>query len=120
MVERREPPHVGPDPLAAGVEDVWAVLVHADAQPLLGVAVSGDVRPPVDDEAPLARVRRLAGEHGPEEPGADDQVVVRTKRHATFSTDPTGPGHGERNDDDSSDRLISPMCRTFIIICSVV
>jgi hypothetical protein len=76
--EGREPVHVLPDPLVAGVEQVRAVAVHLDARRrvVLGVGVAADVAAPVDDRHPEAQIvgaRSAIGET--EKPGSDDDEV---------------------------------------------
>ena len=65
-----------------------AVLVHLDAGLRFGfgVGVAADVRAPVDDEHPLAELRRHAlGDRQAEESGADDEEV-ETSRCAGAAT----------------------------------
>src|SRR5699024_6055220 len=69
--------HIVPHRLVVGVEDVGPVAVDMDALHLFGVDVAGNVVPLVDDETLAAGLCGLVGEHRAEQPGADDQVIIR-------------------------------------------
>ena len=58
------------------MEDVGAVDVDVDALDLLGVNVSGDVGPLVDDQDLLAGVDSLPGTDSAVQTGADDQIII--------------------------------------------
>ncbi len=67
---------VVPDFPVRGMENVGAVGVDVDAVFLLAVNVAADVAALVEDEAGFALLFGFVGEHGAEEAGADDEVVI--------------------------------------------
>ena len=60
-----------------GVEDMRPVAMHENAFVVVVVeGVAADVRPPIDQQHPLACARgETFGEHAAREAGADDQIV---------------------------------------------
>ena len=75
-VELRELVYILPHGLVVGVEDVGTIAVDVDALHRLGVDVARDVAALVEDEAALARLLGLVGEHCAVQAGADDEIIV--------------------------------------------
>src|ERR1700722_5439303 len=80
-----ELPHVIPHPFVGGVEQVRAVFVYLDTglRLGLGIGVSADMRPSVDDQHPFAELSGHAlGNRQTEKSGADDIEVKATGRRS--------------------------------------
>lgn len=82
-VEFPELVYVIPNSFVIGMENVGPILMDRDALDIVGVDISGDVVPLLQDQHGLPGFFCLVGEHRPEKPCADDQIIVHHQLNLT-------------------------------------